>query len=328
MKYGTNIYYISGPGRTRSHCRTRSVAGQGQGLFGEGAYYPTGLTADSQPNYDSLVPFNSYWDAQAYIDWYNLNVTTYGAATAKSKMEAVISEWSSIGAEATYCTDQSWLQFWVNQGITDTLSEYCKLVNPTSNTVNNLLNSASNASNALASGTGVLQWLVPVGVVGVSLWAANEFLVKPNRKAVSGRKRFKRRKVGAVTKGQALAIGGGILALYLLAKKDAVNKLTTPNPASTVPTITVTAIDPGSNALTYRMDVPGSPPFVDTVYPGDQPQSIASGDGRYLFQSDATDPTGVTLTINSSQAGGNVLASGFISYAYPVSALPDVFTES
>ena len=323
---GTNIYYISGrqPIRKANPSGGWVMAGQGSGLFGEGPYYPTNppLTADSAPNIDSLVPFNSYWSAQAYIDWFNMNVAAYGLATAQSKMNQAINQWSGIGAEATYCTDSNWTQFFVTNGVPSITSVFCKLANPVVTTASNVLNTAANLSTTAANTSSVLTWILPVAGVGLVAWAGFHYL--GNAPKVSGPSH-------PMTGGEKLALAAGaVILLYELGKPGnatANPAVVVPNPAGTIPTITVTAINPTTHAVTFRMDVPNNPPFIDTCYPGDQVQTVTSNDGKYTFISDAqSDPTGVMLTINGSD--GTALVSISIAYAYPQSGLPDVEKES
>lgn len=149
-KGGTNIVYISGP---------RGSFGIGYGFF-----YPEDLTADSEPNVDEFGPDN-YWTAQTYIDWFAMNVDTYGVEVAKNKMMRAIDSWSGLGGvELDYCYQQTFVNFFWQYGI-DVRTHACAAVI-------DLLDVVTDTTSTISTLTSILKIAIPSALVLGLFWIA------------------------------------------------------------------------------------------------------------------------------------------------------------
>lgn len=175
-KRGTDIYYISGPGKQSEKMEIV------QAYIGSPKYY-AGVSADDTPiiDYGLNLGWHDYWDKQTYIDWFNANVVAYGVATAISKMKAAAQSWGNINVgELDYGCDPSWVSFFVSQGMsaTDIQTPQCAVAATGQKII-------SDASQGLQKTANILSELMPVAVIGLGVWGISKLMPEKKSK-VSG----------------------------------------------------------------------------------------------------------------------------------------------
>ncbi len=165
---GTRISYVSGKRRAVSGSHSMGSIDQ---------YYPDDLTADSEPNIDNLIPFNSYWSPRAYIDWFADNISVYGLTVAQYKMLDAMQQWSSIGAEITYCMNPTWTKYFADNGV-HISSTYCTVLNDAGQIVDSAGNVITNTLKATDTLSKLIVPVIGLAIIGIGWYGYNTYIKK------------------------------------------------------------------------------------------------------------------------------------------------------
>lgn len=141
------------------------------------------ITADSTPDLDGWG-IDKYWGCQHWVKWHSLMVEKYGIKYAN---DTFLMEWEkqTFGASPGDCTtfNPAFIAYAKKYGFYQALfSGAAFLVYPLAVVSDVIIDAGKvidNASNAAVNTTGLLKYLLPVAAIGLGLWAANEYIIKP-----------------------------------------------------------------------------------------------------------------------------------------------------
>lgn len=147
-----------------------------------GAYLPADLTADSEPDFDNWGP-DDYWSCAAFMTWHQLMEQKYGQAQANLRFGDAMEIAFTFGSYHQNCAyDQGFRDYFRSKGIKiDTVGSLIVmtligLAYDGADIVKNISTSLGNVTEAAKNTTSVAKVLLPVALVGGSLWAVDKFV--------------------------------------------------------------------------------------------------------------------------------------------------------
>ena len=150
---------------------------------------PDPTDANSQP---PLSEFDSQWGCADWMEWHKANVKTYGKDVANTKFTTQFNQLSSWNSEYSFCKyNCDWAQYFGNYGI-DVSDVFSRATCSAVKVIDDAGSVVTNTTGGLSTGSSVIKWLLPIGVIVGAAWAVDKYVypIFPKRK-VSGIKRRK-----------------------------------------------------------------------------------------------------------------------------------------